>query len=251
MHHEIEAAVIIDLHIHTMRGSSDSGLSVPDLILEATRVGLDGVCLTEHRGPWDRLEFATMQQKHGHLLLVNAMEIDSPTCHLTVFGLDRSIVGVHDASILRRIADAEGAFIVLAHPFRYFLSQPANNLLFTGSRSFTHVLTHPIFDFVDAIEVANGATSTAENALALDVAKALGKPTVGGSDAHSTHGLGHFVTIFDDAFYDVEGFMTALRAGRFRAAVRNPQGAFVPCVTPHRANVRDGAEPHRNPLYFL
>src|SRR5687768_8976297 len=105
-------------------------------------MGLDGVCLTEHRGPWDRLEFAAMQQDYPHLLFVNAMEIDGPACHLTVFGLDRAIVGLHDPSILRRIADAEGAFIVLAHPFRYFLSQPANNLLFGGSNSIRAEITN-------------------------------------------------------------------------------------------------------------
>lgn len=222
--------MIIDFHVHTMHGSSDSALSVPDLIYEAAQVGLDGVCLTEHRGPWDRWEFDTMQRNCQQLFFVNGMEIDSPTCHLTVFGLDRSIGGVHDPSVLRRIADAEDAFIILAHPFRYFLSQPGNNLLFQGIRSFTDILTHPIFDLVDAIEVANGGTSTAENDLARDVAKALGKPSVGGSDAHSTHGLGRFVTIFDDAFHDAAGLMRALRAGRFRAAIRNAQGAFVPCV---------------------
>jgi len=226
--------VIFDFHVHTVRGSSDSSLSVPDLVEEATRTGLDGVCLTEHRGPWDRLEFAALQRQYEHLCFVNGMEIESPGCHLTVFGLDRSIGGSHDPSILRRIADAEGAFVVLAHPFRYFLSQPANNLLFQGSRSFplevAQIRTHPIFDLVDAIEVANGGTSTAENALALDVAKALGKPTVGGSDAHSTHGLGRFVTIFDDAFHDTDGFMVALRAGKFHAAVRNAHGTLIPCA---------------------
>lgn len=173
-----------------------------------------------------------MQRQYQQLFFVNGMEIDSPGYHLTVFGLDRSIGGVQDPSILRRIADAEGAFVILAHPFRYFLSQPANNLLFQGSGSFprdiAHIQTHPIFDLVDAIEVANGGTSPAENALALDVAKATGKPTVGGSDAHSIHGLGRFVTIFDDAFHDSEGFMKALRAGRFHAAIRDMSGALTP-----------------------
>ena len=174
-----------------------------------------------------------MQRQYQQLFFVNGMEIDSPGYHLTVFGLNRSIGRGHDPFSLRRIADAEGAYIILAHPFRYFLSQPANNLLFRASESFsreiTHILTHPIFDLVDAIEVANGGTSPAENALALDVAKAIGKPTVGGSDAHSIHGLGRFVTLFDDAFHDSDGFMKALRAGRFRAAVRDAHGALVPC----------------------
>lgn len=226
--------MIFDCHIHTTRQSSDSSLSIPDLVDEATRMGLDGVCLTEHGGPWDRLEFAAMQREYEQLFFVNAMEIDSPGCHLTVFGLDRSIGGTRDPAIIRRIADAEGAFVVLAHPFRYFVRQPANNLLFQGRASLPYdlatLLTHPIFDFVDAIEVANGGTSAAENALALDVARALGKPMVGGSDAHSVHGLGRFVTLFDDIFQDRDGFLRALHGGRFHATVRTADGSLIRCA---------------------
>ena len=232
-HREIERPVILDFHIHTVRGSADSSLSVPALAEEATRASLGGVCLTEHRGPWDRFEFAALQRTYEHLFFVNGMEIDGPGCHLTVFGLDRSIGRSHDPSSLRRIADAERAFVVLAHPFRYFLSQPAHNLLFNGGgllpQDVEQIRTHPIFDLVDAIEVANGGTSAAENALALDVATALGKPTIGGSDAHSTHGLGRFVTAFDDAFDDEAGFMKALRARRFHAAVRDADGTLTRC----------------------
>jgi predicted metal-dependent phosphoesterase TrpH len=217
-----------------MNGSADSALSVPELVHEAARTGLDGVCLTEHRGPWDRLAFAAVQRAHEHMFFVNGMEIDNPDCHLVVFGLDRSIGRGYAPASLRRIADAEGAFVILAHPFRYLLSQPENNLLFRGSGSFpldiAHLRTHPLLELVDAIEVANGGTSPAENALALEVATALGKPTVGGSDAHSVHGLGRFVTVFDDAFHDSDGFMQALRGGRFRAAVRNTHGALIPCL---------------------
>jgi hypothetical protein len=197
----------------------------------ASRTALDGVCLTEHRGQWDRLEFATLQQENPQLILVNAMEVDLPLCHLTVFGLDRAAAGLRDPAVLRRVADDEGAVVVLAHPFRYFLSQPSNNLLF-GSRgpvSEADLLTHPIFDLVDAIEVANGGTSAAENALALKVAKLLRKPTVGGSDAHSRHGLGHFLTILDDQVRDSDSFLTALRAARFHAATRDEHGELIHC----------------------
>ncbi len=228
-----QTPLIVDCHVHTVRGSSDSALSLPDLVNEAARARLDGVCLTEHRGPWDRREFAATQRQHDGLFFVNAMEVESPGCHLTVFGLDRHIGGAHDPAVLRKVADSEGAFVVLAHPFRYFLSHPSSNLLFCrGDQvppAIEEVMEHPIFDLVDAIEVANGGTSAAENALALKVAKALGKATVGGSDAHSTHGLGRFVTAFDDEFRDAEGFMAALRSGMFRAAVRDAHGTVVPC----------------------
>lgn len=225
--------MILDLHVHTSRLSSDSSLSILDLVNEASRAAIDGVCLTEHRGPWDRFEFAALQRTHEQLFFVNGMEIDSPGCHLTIFGLDRAIGRLNNPTMVKRIADAEGAFVVLAHPFRYFLSQPGSNLLFQGRGPSPHDLaelqTHPTFDLVDAIEVANGGTSAAENALALDLAKVLGKPTVGGSDAHSIHGLGRFVTVFEDDFHDRDGFLQALHAGRFHAAIRAADGTLSHC----------------------
>ena len=39
---------IIDMHIHTTRGASDSGLSPDDLASEARRRGLTGVHISEH-----------------------------------------------------------------------------------------------------------------------------------------------------------------------------------------------------------
>lgn len=226
--------MILDLHVHTVHRSADSSLSVSQLFDEAMRTAIDGVALTEHGGPWERLEFTAMQQTYQQLFFVNAMEIESAGCHLTVFGLDRYIGGTHDPSTVRRIVDAERAFVVLAHPFRYLLSQPENNLLFRGSGSApldpVTLQTHPMFDVVDAVEVANGGTSAAENALALDVAQALGKPMVGGSDAHSTHGLGRFVTVFDDAFHDRDSFMKTLHAGHFHAAIRTSDGKLVRCA---------------------
>ena len=44
---------VFDLHVHTTRGSSDSGLTPEQLIDRALEIGLDGVCLTEHGGGWN------------------------------------------------------------------------------------------------------------------------------------------------------------------------------------------------------
>jgi predicted metal-dependent phosphoesterase TrpH len=221
--------MILDLHVHTVRGSSDSSLKIDELVDEAARTGLQGLALTEHRGPWERHELEALRERHADLLFVNAMEVETFDGHLTVFGLERS-AGIHDPVALRRIADAHGAVIVMAHPFRYYLGQPERSLLFRDATSRTRAVhelaEHPIFEIVDAIEVNNGGTSAPENALALAVARYLGKPTVGGSDAHSTHGLGRSVTVLPDGVRDAEAFMEVLRAGRVHAALRDTSGTL-------------------------
>ena len=47
---------LFDLHVHTVRGSSDSSLTPQELVKSARAIGLDGVCLTEHSGGWELQE---------------------------------------------------------------------------------------------------------------------------------------------------------------------------------------------------
>jgi len=224
--------MLIDLHVHTSHGSADSGLTAEEMVEEMARVGLQGLCLTEHGGPWDKREFAAFQQQHEDQFFVNAMEVETSVGHITVYGLDQYVGGIHDPWTLRRVADSCGAYIVLAHPFRYLLQQPAFNLLYRGSakvpQCVDEAMHHPVFEIVDAFEVSNGGTSVAENDFALQVARYLKKPTVGGSDAHSVNGLGRSVTVFQDRITTAEGFMEALHASRFYAAIRNSDGVLLP-----------------------
>ena len=217
--------MIIDLHVHTVRGSCDSSLSPQDMVEEAYRIGLQGVCLTEHGGPWDRFEFSKFVKQQNGLMVINAMEVETTAGHITVFGLDGYVAGIRDPWTLRKVADQTGAYVVLAHPFRNLLHKPpynATNLLFRGwnplPTTVDEAIKHPIFEVVDAIEVANAGTIDAENYFAWEVAKRRGKPTGGGSDAHSTNGRGRCVTVFQDNITNQDEFLEALHAGRFYAA---------------------------------
>lgn len=222
---DLPERMILDLHVHTTRGSGDSNLTPQEMVEEAYRVGLQGVCLTEHTGPWDRFEFSSFVHQQDNLLLINGIEVETDVGHLTVFGLDGYVPGMRDPGTLRKVADRVGAYIVLAHPFRNLLHKPpynANNLLFKGWDPFPttvdEALAHPVLEMVDAIEVANGATIEAENRFAWEVASRLGKPMVGGSDAHSTNGLGRCVTVLHHPVGTQREFLEALHAGEFYAA---------------------------------
>lgn len=75
----------------------------------------------------------------------------------------------------------------------------------------------PVFQLVHAIEALNGANTPRENLFALRVAKALGKPVTGGSDAHSRSGIGFYCTVFEQKLATEDDLLRELHAGRFHA----------------------------------
>ena len=227
-------AKLFDLHIHTTKGSSDSSLSPEELILEAERLGLRGLCITEHSGPWDRHEFERFASLHN-VVLIRAMETETDLGHMLAFGLDRYQSGFNQAAVLRRAADAAGGFVVSAHPFRYALIKPDRKraLIYQSVPDPLPVkpedaLEHPVFKVANAVEVANGGTGDQENAFAMQVAGLLDLPVTGGSDAHSVHGLGKFVTAFRDEINSEAEFLAALHAGAFYPAVGLRSGHLRP-----------------------
>ena len=227
-------ARLFDLHIHTTKGSSDSSLTPEDLILEADRLGLRGLCLTEHSGPWDRHEFKRFASLHS-VVLIRAMEVETDFGHMLAFGLDGYQAGFNKASELRKAATAAGGFVITAHPFRGVLSGSSRKhaLIYQSipdplPESPEQAIDHPVFKLADAVEVANGGTADNENAFAMTVAGLLGMPVTGGSDAHSIHGIGKFVTAFRDDISNETEFLAALHAGAFYPAVGLRSGRLRP-----------------------
>ena len=243
-------ARLFDMHIHTTRGSSDSNLSPEDMVLEAERVGLLGLCITEHSGPWDRHEFQRFSAQHN-VVLIRAMEVETDMGHILAFGLDSYTEGIYKALKLRRELDKVGGFMVSAHPFRdLFHFRPFTKPLIYKDMDYVPstmagASEHPLFQMVDAVEVANGGTSQRENRFALAVAQHLGLNVTGGSDAHSRNGLGRCVTAFDGEIHSADEFMNALRSSQYYPAVltpgnRDPHGSWVTSPQPFTGRESDG-----------
>ena len=55
----------IDLHIHTSPLSACSYIDPNELVQEARRLKLDGICLTEHQVLWDPAEVAKLAPEAG------------------------------------------------------------------------------------------------------------------------------------------------------------------------------------------
>ena len=217
-------STVIDLHVHTTKGSSDSNLSPHAMVEEAKRLRIEGICITEHNAPWGRTEFENFAKKHD-LLLIRGVEVDTDMGHVLVFGLDTYVSGIGSISELRKVVDKNDGFMITAHPFRGLHDSRGNKSLYLYPDGINIPKTiedgakHKIFDLIDAIEVANGGTVESENRFALRVAQQLGRHKTGGSDAHSVNGLGRCVTIFQDRIRSEKSFIEALKSGRYYPAL--------------------------------
>jgi hypothetical protein len=211
---------IIDMHLHTTRGASDSGLSPDDLASEANSRGLTAVHISEHDRLWDPFVLEQYRREHADLLVANGMEVSTDLGHVLALGLREYVGGIRHAETLRRVADEQGAFLIVAHPFRHFFDPVYFRR--QGKEPFTltpeQAAKLPVFQLVDAIEVLNGANTVRENVFALRVAQVLGKPGTGGSDAHSTQGIGVYCAVFEKNCSSQQELLAELHAGRFHAA---------------------------------
>lgn len=212
--------LLIDMHTHTLRGAYDSALP-PDRLAElAGDVGLTGVAITEHDRHWDLHAWRTFRDQHSPLILQPGMEVTTELGHVLAFGLPGYPRRMDRIADLRRYANEVGGFLAVAHPFRYWFD-PVH---FTRRglppiEMVPEVLAkQPVFEYVDAVEVLNGACSERENLMALAVANVLGKPGIGGSDCHSENGIGVACTAFERAPDTPEAFLAELHAGRFYPA---------------------------------
>jgi predicted metal-dependent phosphoesterase TrpH len=219
---------IVDMHVHTTKGASDSNLRPEELAEEALRLGLTGVHLSEHDRLWDPRELERYRQQH-RLFVANGMEVSTDLGHILTLGLDRYVPGIRRAEELRRVVTEAGGYMIAAHPFRHVFD-PAH-FRRTGGEPFNltprQAAGLPVFEVVDAIEALNGCNTLRENLFALRVAQALGKPVTGGSDAHSNQGIGIYVTVFERPLESEAQMLEELHAGRFYAGYGFRQGRLT------------------------
>ncbi|MDA0771108.1 MAG: PHP domain-containing protein [Chloroflexi bacterium] len=210
--------MIIDIHTHTYPTSDDSLLTPEALIDEAKRIGLDGVCLTDHDRFWEPKDMVALSKKHDYLVIPGC-EVTTEEGHLLVYGLREYIFGMHKAQFVKDLVDEAGGAIVVAHPYRRRYNKTAH----TTPRAFYEMLdkacTSEVFSMVNGVEVFNGRGSKEENAFSAEVAKRFDMGGTGASDAHKIDDIGTFATEFEVDIRDLDGFIAELKGGRFRPRV--------------------------------
>ena len=188
----------LDLHVHSDR--SPDGRSSLDALIRAARAGgLDGFALADH----DLLSCAGMAED---LLVVPACECSTRDGHILALCIDR-LPQVLQSSTGRLPTAREaideihrlGGVAVWAHPYERH-----------------DAIDEKAAALADAIETANGRAvfkRPQANAQAAALARRLGKPQTGGSDAHHHSEIGNVFTVLDCKDKTLDSIKQALLAG--------------------------------------
>ena len=218
--------MLIDLHTHTYPNSDDSFLSIEELIEESKRVGLDGICLTDHDFFWDEKSIRKLSNKHDFLILPGC-EVTTEEGHLLVYGLSSYVFGMHKADIVKELADDEGGAMIVAHPYRrrysHGMEQEEGSYLSLIDRT----CQEKVFDLAHGVEVLNGRGSDIENSFSKAVADRLSLRGTGASDAHRVEDTGIFATKFDSHIRDIVDLVRELHEGRFSPVMLKARKTFV------------------------
>jgi predicted metal-dependent phosphoesterase TrpH len=206
--------MIIDLHAHTRPLSYDSKLGPDELVEVAKAAGLDGICLTEHDLFWDPQEVAQLARRH-RFLVIPGVELNTERGHVLAFGLRRYVLGMDRVEVLAKIAQAEGAVLIAAHPYRRQAPWRRNDPR-EWEEAVQRALANPCYRIVCAMEGLNGRGGELDNRFSQEVALRLGLPQVGGSDAHAPQDVGRCATEFFRPISGLADLIEELRAGRFR-----------------------------------
>jgi predicted metal-dependent phosphoesterase TrpH len=209
--------MLIDLHTHTYPCSPCSTVSAEALIVAAMRCGVDAICVTDHHFIWGAQEAQALARERYGFIVFRGVEARTTLGDMLIFGLDEDTEPGMDGEALLQRVNAAGGAAVSAHPFRkragwslwYWLEQRE---LAVGPE----LLARPELVGLHAIETFNGAVDAEALARAEDLARVLGLPETGGSDAHSTSTVGQTATEFARPVTCEADLVREIREGRIR-----------------------------------
>lgn len=186
-----------DLHVHS-NYSKDGESSIEEILKRAEDAGLDAIAITDH-DTVDGVKKALAVP--STVLVIPGIEVSTKQGHLLVLGVTEVIPAGLDVIETVYLARRMGALLILPHPY--------------------HVWRHGVarrkkagMAAVDAVESFNSRYIVGSaNTKAARIARRLGKPCVGGSDAHNARFVG-FGRTYVDAEKNVPAILDAIRAGR-------------------------------------
>ncbi len=192
----------IDLHCHT-KYSGDSYLEPEELIEQAIKLNLKGVCMTEHSSLLDSHVLEGLKIPDGFYVF-RGVELYTSHGHLLVYGLKEDLwdpwYSDHDLDLFRVLENvhSKGGICVAAHPFR-------------GWDSFGEDMLE--LDGIDAIETHNGLDGEEKNRKATHMARIRNLPSIGGSDCHQKAQVGRAFTEFRNPVHTMDELIQEIKKG--------------------------------------
>ncbi len=171
--------MFVDFHIHESTYSSDSEMTLKEIVDEAKQIGLDGICITDHDSMGLK-DFAIKYSKEISFPIFVGVEYLTLQGDIVAFGIDKLPEPNLNAQEFIDYVNKCGGVCIAAHPFRNNNRGLGENLLTVNG--------------LTGIEVLNGSTSKEANKKALEYCLELGLQPIGASDAHNVIQLGRYAT---------------------------------------------------------
>lgn len=206
---------LIDLHAHTTISSGCSILEPGALIEAAQRRGLDGVCVTDHFS----IKGAEATQQLGRergFPIFRGVEARTDWGDMLVFGYYQDIPEGISFQDLCWYVHEVGGLVFAAHPF-HTGGGPSLTLAFRDrgldlGEDWERV---DVLRELDGVETLNGQVRPDVNARAETLARRLGVPGIGGSDAHAVDMVGRSATRFARPVNSDADLVAALKDGGY------------------------------------
>ena len=198
--------MIVDLHVHTFPASTCSAISYEGLLAHCRDNQVHALALTNHGSIADNRLLESPLADIG-VVLVHGVEISTPYGDFTVFSPDLDYLATFDdvQAVPKAGELPAGAALVWVHPAA------------GGGRSgstYYPGLAEVVAPIVDAVEVWNGNWADRQYVETAEaIARTLGRPATGGSDAHQVERIGRCATRIDGEVRSTADVVSAIKAG--------------------------------------
>jgi len=208
----------VDMHYHTSASDSSANLF---LTLQRAKLMKAGIAITDHND----IKAAVKASQHKNILIIPGIEVtsydymdlliyfynmeDLKHFFIThIYGQTRPNRGFdynrskYNMKELLNVLDNYKCVKALAHPF---ISNPQTSYYYFDSHK-------QLLKKIDAIEGLNSLLTPEQNRKAIEWAKKIKKPVIGGSDAHTIYHLGKVFTISEDS--TIESFLDSIKKNK-------------------------------------